>query len=115
MGRLLRFTGVVAMAVALAACGGGDDGDGGGGGGTTLSMTDNAFSPADLTVTSGTDLAVTNDGEALHNLTIEGTDVDQDVDPGGSSSITIDVDPGEYTMFCVFHRSAGMEGTVTVQ
>jgi plastocyanin len=100
---------------ALAACGG-DGGEAGGGGeATTLSMVDNAFEPADLTVASGATLDVSNDGQAEHNLTIEGTDIDEDVDPGDSTSITVEAEPGEYTMFCEYHRGAGMEGTVTVQ
>jgi plastocyanin len=102
----------VAAALALAACGGEDAGGGGGG---TLSMIDNEFDPASLTVSAGDSLEVSNDGANPHNITIEGTDIDEDVEPGQSTSVTIDADPGEYTMFCEFHRSGGMEGTVTVQ
>jgi plastocyanin len=108
---------LIGAALVLAACGG-DDGDGGGGGGEaagSLSMVDNAFEPADLTVAAGSSLDVSNDGQNPHNITIEGTDIDEDVDPGQSSSITIDAEAGEYTMFCEFHRAAGMEGTVTVE
>jgi plastocyanin len=110
---------LVAAAILLAACGGngngaGDGGDGGGGA-ATLSMMDNAFQPTSLTVSAGAELQVTNDGQALHNLTIEGTDVNQDVEAGQSSTVSVDIDAGDYTMFCEYHRSLGMEGTVTVQ
>jgi plastocyanin len=107
----------VAAALVLGACGDGDaGGDGGeGGGGGALSMIDNEFDPASLTVGTGDSLEVSNDGANLHNITIEGTDIDEDVDPGQSTSVTIDAEPGEYTMFCEYHRSGGMEGTVTVQ
>jgi plastocyanin len=120
MRHVSRIAVLIATALTLAACGGGEDTGGGGGGGgggsaTSLSMVDNAFEPADLTVAAGADLEVSNDGEALHNITIEGTDIDEDVEAGQSSSITVDAEPGEYTMFCEYHRSAGMEGTVTVQ
>jgi plastocyanin len=117
MKNLIRGVVGVAAAVTLVACGGGDEGGGGGGdaGGTTLNMTDNAFSPTDLTVSAGGTVELSNDGGALHNLTIEGTDIDQDVDPGQSASVTVDAEAGEYTMFCEYHRDAGMEGTVTVQ
>jgi plastocyanin len=108
----------VATALALAACGEDAGGGGGGDGGTaggTLSMIDNEFDPASLTVGAGDSVEVSNDGANPHNITIEGTDIDEDVDPGGSTSVTIDAEPGEYTMFCEFHRSGGMEGTVTVE
>ena len=119
MRHVSRIAVLIAIGLTLAACGGGEDTGGGGGGGggsaTSLSMVDNAFEPADLTVAAGADLEVSNDGEALHNITIEGTEIDEDVEVGQSSSITVDAEPGEYTMFCEYHRSAGMEGTVTVQ
>jgi plastocyanin len=116
MRNVVRVILAVLAALTLAACGGGGEGGGGGGGeGTGLSMVDNAFQPADLTVSAGDTVEVSNDGQAEHNITIEGTDVDEDVDPGGSISITVDADPGEYTMFCKYHRAGGMEGTVTVQ
>ncbi|HEX2025275.1 MAG TPA: cupredoxin domain-containing protein, partial [Actinomycetota bacterium] len=108
MGKRGRFVIAVAAVVAvgaLAACGSGgvDTGGGGGGGGggsTSLSMVDNAFEPADLTVSSGATVEVSNDGQAPHNITIEGTDIDEDVESGASTSITVDAEPGEYTMFC---------------
>lgn len=99
----------------LAACGGNGDGGEAGDGGATLSMVDNAFQPATLTVPAGSELEVTNDGQALHNLTIEGTEVNEDVEAGQSATVSIDIDAGDYTMFCEYHRAIGMEGTVTVQ
>lgn len=119
MSRVLRFTMVVGTALLLAACGG--DGNGGGGGGgngggtAALSTVDNAFQPASLTVTAGSDLEVTNDGQALHNLTIEGTDVAQDVESGATETVAIDAEAGDYTMFCEYHRAIGMEGVITIQ
>jgi plastocyanin len=116
MGRITLTAVAVAAAFVLAACGGEDaGGDGGQTGGGGLSMVDNSFEPASLTVGAGDTLDVSNDGANPHNITIEGTNVDEDVDPGQSTSITVDAEPGEYTMFCEFHRSGGMEGTVTVQ
>ena len=112
----VRTVVLVGALLALAACGGGD-GNGGGGGDTeaSLPMVENAFDPADLTVAAGAELSVSNDGEAVHNITIEGTSIDEDVEAGQSTTITIDAEAGEYAMFCEFHREAGMEGTVTVQ
>jgi plastocyanin len=114
MGTVVKIALAVVTALTLAACGG-DEGGGGGGGGTGLSMVDNAFQPADLTVSAGGTVEVSNDGQAEHNITIEGTDVDEDVAPGDSTSITVAAEPGDYVMFCEYHRAGGMEGTVTVQ
>ncbi|MFN2591029.1 MAG: cupredoxin domain-containing protein [Actinomycetota bacterium] len=120
MNRFARIGLSLAAAGILAACGGGGDaGDTGGtgadtgAGATTLTMVDNAFQPADLTVSSGAELELVNDGEAIHNLTVDG--IDQDVEAGASSTVTIDLEPGEYRMVCEYHEAQGMEGTLTVQ
>lgn len=121
MNGFARITLSLATAGLLAACGGGGDTSGapaegggqGGGEATTLTMIDNEFQPADLTVAAGADLELVNDGEALHNLTVDG--IDQDVQAGQSASVTIDLDPGEYRMVCEYHEAQGMEGTLTVQ
>jgi plastocyanin len=112
-----RLIAVAAVAVLSVSCGGGDtggDGGDGGGGATTLSMTDNAFNPASLTVAPGT-ISVTNDGATLHNLTIEEAGIDEDVQPGQSTTVDIDLEPGEYEMVCEYHVAQGMTGTLTVQ
>lgn len=83
-------------------------------GAVVLTMTDNVFSPVDVTIASGAELQMVNDGAALHNVTIEGTDFDMDVQAGETMTATVDVDPGEYRMICEYHESAGMEGTITV-
>jgi plastocyanin len=122
MNNVIRMAVSVAAAAILAACGGGGDtgGDTGGDGGdgaaaASLTMTDNAFEPADLTVAAGAEVEVANDGQALHNLTVEGADIDEDVDAGASTTVTMDLDPGEYRMVCEYHEAEGMEGTLTVQ
>ncbi len=117
MRHALRTAVLIGAVLVLAACGGSDDtgGGGGGGSGTSLSMVDNSFEPGDLSVTAGESLDVSNDGENLHNITVEGTDIDQDVEAGQSASVAIDAEAGEYTMFCEYHRGVGMEGTITVQ
>jgi plastocyanin len=111
----------VMAALTLAACNGGGETTGGGGGGvggggaTSLSLVDNEFEPADLTVSSGATVEVSNDGENPHTVTIEEAGIDEEVEPGQSTTITIDAEAGDYTMICRFHESVGMEGTVTVQ
>jgi plastocyanin len=39
------------------------------------------------------------------------------VQPGGTSTVSLDLRPGRYTFYCPVpgHRQAGMEGTLTVQ
>lgn len=63
---------------------------------------------------------VTNDGDASHDLVIErnGEDVaaTEALDSGGSETLAVTLEPGEYVFYCSIgnHRSMGMEITVTV-
>jgi plastocyanin len=72
---------VLLAGVGLVACGDDDDDTaateattteeaaGGGGGATEVSMTEYAFDPADVTVSKGDTITVTNDGQLPHNYT----------------------------------------------
>jgi plastocyanin len=113
MRSILRFGGVLSAALLLAACGGG--GDTGGGGGATLTMVDNEFQPADLTVAAGTELQLSNEGQAGHTFTVTDGGIDEQVEAGQTSTATIDLDPGTYDFVCTFHESTGMTGTLTVE
>jgi plastocyanin len=100
-----------AVAVLGVACGGG----GGGGGETTssLTMVDNEFQPADFTA-GGTTLTVTNDGVALHNITVADGGIDQDVAAGESAEVDLSgLEPGTYDMTCSYHPE--MTGSLTVE
>jgi plastocyanin len=117
--RRMRFArvAVILMALALlgAACGGGDGTtDGQQGGANRLVMRDNVFEPTTLTIASGAQLELVNEGVAIHNLTIEGNDVDTDVNAGETQTVSVDVPAGEYEMVCSFHVAEGMTGTITV-
>jgi plastocyanin len=63
---------------------------------------------------------VTNDGDASHDLVVErdGEDVAATavLAPGGSETLALTLEPGEYVFYCSVggHRSMGMELTVTV-
>lgn len=94
----------------LAACPGGDGSADG-----TLTMVDDAFEPEALTVDAGTEITLVNEGQALHNFTVEGADVALDVRPGEETSVMLDLAPGEYPMVCVYHIAEGMDGTITVR
>ena len=65
-------------------------------------------------------IEVVNDGGASHDLVVErdGADVmgTETIAPGGTASLTVDLEPGEYVFYCSVgnHRGMGMEVTVTV-
>jgi plastocyanin len=106
-----------AGSMVLAACGGGDDATGDGGDGaasSTVTMRDNEFAPADPVIAAG-EVELVNGGAAPHTFTIEGEDVDVQVDAGETATTTVDLEAGTYTLFCSFHRAQGMETTLTVE
>ena len=107
----------------LAACGGGDDGATADAPATsaaetstttTVTMRDNEYAPSDLVVGGG-ELELVNEGEAPHTFTVEGEDIDVEVEAGATATASIELEPGTYTVFCEFHRSQGMETTLTVR
>ena len=58
-----------------------------------------------------------NEGQNVHNVTIAGTKIDRDIQPG--ESLRIDPvgslgGPGTYRVFCEFHATSGMTGVFTV-
>jgi len=80
---------------------------------TSVELADFAYRPDCLSVDAGATIALENTGDAPHTFTVEGTDLDVKVDPGGSDEILFDgVDPGTYAVMCTFHPQ--MEATVTV-
>ena len=107
--------GLLATGLLAAACGG--DGDTRGSGtrpecSDSLAADDNVFEPACAEVDAGGDVAVVNEGSALHSFTIDDLGIDEDIESGQEASVTIDADPGEYRFYCKYHP--GMEGTLTV-
>lgn len=64
-------------------------------------------------------IVLENPSSVPHNVSIEGQGVEQEGDTvgkGGTSEVTVRVEPGTYTYFCSVpgHREGGMEGTLTV-
>jgi uncharacterized cupredoxin-like copper-binding protein len=63
---------------------------------------------------------VVNGGSATHDFAVErdGSDVavTDTIAPGSSTTLTVDLEPGEYVFYCSVgnHRAMGMEVTVTV-
>jgi hypothetical protein len=66
--------------------------------------------------------AITNDGAAPHNFVIEGPGINKrlanNLAPGQSGFLNVDLEPGTYTVFCPVgegaHRANGMELELTV-
>ena len=90
-------------------------------GGPTISLTDFALEPADVSVEDGgtTTFRVVNDGQTDHALEIEGGGIEEETDvlsPGHSAELTAELDDGEYELYCPVgnHRDQGMEGTLVV-
>jgi plastocyanin len=130
---------VLALGLGAAACGGDDD-DGAAeepaaeepttdtgapaGGGSSLTLTADpsgalAFDTTELTAAAGeVTIELVNDSGVQHNVEVEGNGVEEvsDTITEGSTDLSIQLDPGEYTFFCAVpgHRAAGMEGTLTV-
>lgn len=111
----------IAAALALTACssGGGGDQDAGS---STVAVTGTdgiQFEPSSLTATAGTvTVELTAESGVEHTFVIEELD-DMEVAaaaPGETASGTIDLDADTYTFYCSVegHRSAGMEGELTV-
>ncbi|HXL42642.1 MAG TPA: plastocyanin/azurin family copper-binding protein [Gaiellaceae bacterium] len=125
-----------ALALGLAACGGGNEAattgggattaTGGGGGGEALQLAADPsgalkFDKTSLEATAGNvTIDFTNDSSLLHDVKLQGPGVDgegTDKITGSSTSVTLDLQPGEYTFYCSVdgHRAAGMEGKLVVK
>jgi uncharacterized cupredoxin-like copper-binding protein len=128
---------VVALALPAVIAGCGDDEDeeattpatevdggaeAGGGETVEVSLVDFAIEPDQVEVPAGAvTFDVSNDGETLHNLEIEGDGVEEelpeDLQPGQGGSLEVDFQPGTYEMYCPVgnHADMGMVGELTVE
>jgi plastocyanin len=81
------------------------------------------FTQTSLAAKSGTvTIQMTNPSSSgvEHGIAVEGNGVDQDgpiVQPGGTSTLTVNLKPGKYEFYCPFdsHKQQGMTGTLTVK
>ena len=88
----------------------------------TINLADFMIDPSELEAVGPTvTLEVTSDGPTPHNLTVRDADGEvmmatEDLSAGDTDTISGDLEPGEYTIFCSFagHESLGMRGTLTV-
>jgi uncharacterized cupredoxin-like copper-binding protein len=92
-------------------------------GGETLDFSETEFKidPSDPTAKAGAvTFNVSNDGQTVHNLEVEGNGVEEvtdDLQPGDKGVLSVDLQPGTYEFYCSIdsHREQGMEGELTVQ
>ena len=139
MSPLRHLIPALVAALLLAACGSGGPGPAGGGsahgGGhaaaenvpppvegapeITVNAVDIDFEPPTLELTAGepTNVTVVNDGETLHDFTVEAADVHVNVEPGQSTTTAVTIDePGTYEAKCTVegHAEAGMTIKIVV-
>jgi nitrite reductase (NO-forming) len=84
-----------------------------------LTMIDIAFEPTELTIPANTDVTINlpNQGALPHAFEIPDQGIATDEVPGGgSTSVVVNLPPGEYRFICPVpgHESAGMLGTLKV-
>jgi len=125
---LVRATFALTIAAGLAACGGSSSGGSGAGGSTVFNdhgsktvsgssidiEADNYyFEPSVITGKPGEKVTVTieNEGSTEHNFTIESQDIDEDIEAGKDTTVTVTMpQSGAVSFFCEYHKSQGMAG-----
>jgi plastocyanin len=71
------------------------------------------FSPSDVSAKSGSSITVKNDAPSTpHTFTVDGTKIDQSLDPDTTVTVKVDLKPGSYDFHCTIHPQ--MTGTLTV-
>jgi plastocyanin len=71
----------------------------------------------DIEIQSGRTFFVRNDGNNLHNFSIAGTDISEELQPGDRftwSPLGDELEPGTYEVFCKYHSDVGMTGRFSV-
>jgi plastocyanin len=102
-----------------------EESGGGGGGGETLKLAADPggalkFDKTKLTAKAGkVTIDLDNPSDVPHAIEVEGNGVEEEgevVEKGGLSTVTADLEPGEYEFYCPVgnHEAAGMKGTLTV-
>lgn len=83
--------------------------------GPSISISNFAFSPANMTVSAGSIITVTNNDTVAHTMVSDdGTSFSTtSIDPGTSTTITAPTTPGTYAYHCSIHPM--MKGTIIVQ
>jgi plastocyanin len=93
------------------------------GGGETVQVSSPAdgslkFDQGELTAPAGkVTFTYSNPSQVPHAFEVEGVEGATDTITESEASVTLELEPGEYVYYCPVgqHRSAGMEGTLTVE
>jgi plastocyanin len=81
----------------------------------SVSLNNYLFDPGTVRVSSGDVVEVRNGNtKTPHTFTVVQEDVDLELGPLETESVTIDLSPGTYELICRFHESLGMTGTLKV-
>jgi plastocyanin len=81
----------------------------------SVSLNNYLFDPGTVKVGMGDVVAVRNgNARTPHTFTVVGEDVDLELAPLTTETVTIKLAPGTYQLICRFHESLGMTGTLKV-
>lgn len=81
----------------------------------SVSLNNYLFDPGTVKAVTGDVVAVRNgNARTPHTFTVVGEDVDLELAPLTTETVTIDLAPGTYELICRFHESLGMTGTLKV-
>jgi plastocyanin len=88
----------------------------------TITETDFALDPSSVALDQPGTYAfeVVNEGQVAHALEIEGQGIEEEtetLDPGERATLTVDLSPGTYELYCPIddHAERGMNGRVDVR
>jgi plastocyanin len=58
-------------------------------------------------------LELKNEGKIKHNFDLDAQNIDQDIDPGKSATVTVTIPKsGQLSFYCKYHKSMGMAGAL---
>ena len=81
----------------------------------SVSLNNYLFDPGTVKVDEGDVVAVRNgNARTPHTFTVVAEDVDLELAPLTTETVTIDLAPGTYELICRFHESLGMTATLKV-
>jgi plastocyanin len=83
---------------------------------TEVELDDYYFEPTVLEGKPGAkvELELMNEGDEEHNFSIDSQEIDQDVEAGESSKVTVTLpQSGQVSFYCKYHKDMGMAGALS--